>query len=263
LLDYLASYFMEQNWDIKKLHKLIMLSHVYRESSDSRRIYETIDPENRYLWRANIRRLDFEATRDSLLVMAGKLDTKAGGQPVNLTDEPYSHRRSVYGYVDRGNLPELMTNFDFSNPDMPNSARTTTVVPQQALFLMNSPMVEDVARSITQRQDFQSAGNWIRRLDTMFKIVYQRSPKSKEETQLAVNFIETEAKDQPAVLVAMKTVSAKATEQAKKRADDRAKSDSGTKAIQNTGDVVDRTPLEQWATFAQALLMTNECAYVN
>jgi Protein of unknown function (DUF1553)/Protein of unknown function (DUF1549)/Planctomycete cytochrome C len=263
LLDYLASWFMDQGWDIKKLHKFIMLSHVYRESSDSRRIYETVDPDNRYLWRANIRRLDFEAMRDSLLVMAGKLDTKLGGQPVNLTDEPYSHRRSVYGYVDRGNLPELMTNFDFSNPDMPNSARTTTVVPQQALFLMNSPMVEDVARSITQRQDFQSAGNWIRRLDTVFKIVYQRSPKSKEETQLAVNFIESEAKDQPAVVAAMKNVSGKATDLAKKRADERAKSDSGTKAIQNEGDVVDRTPLEQWATFAQALLMTNEAAYVN
>ena len=61
--------------------------------------------------------------RDSLLVFSGKLDRTLGGQPVNLTDEPYSYRRSVYGYIDRGNLPELMQSFDFSDPDMPNSKR--------------------------------------------------------------------------------------------------------------------------------------------
>ena len=145
LIDYLSSYLMEQGWSLKKLHRLIMLSQVYQETShetsQTTKSYETIDPENRLLWRANLRRLDFEAMRDSLLRMAGQLDETVGGQPVNITDEPYSHRRSIYGYIDRGNLPELMSHFDFSNPDMPNSKRSTTIVPQQALFLMNSPMV--------------------------------------------------------------------------------------------------------------------------
>ena len=150
LLDYLSSYLMEQGWSLKKLHRLIMLSKVYQETDHiiQGQDYANIDPENRLLWRANTRRLDFEAMRDSLLVMAKKLDPTVGGQPVNLTEEPYSYRRSIYGYVDRGNLPELMANFDFSNPEAPNSRRSSTVVPQQALFLMNSPMAIDVARSI-------------------------------------------------------------------------------------------------------------------
>ncbi len=261
LLDYLAWWFMDQGWDVKKLHKLIMLSSVYREKSDTNRQFETVDPENRLLWRANIRRLDFEAMRDSLLAMAGKLDPKVGGQPVNLTDEPDSHRRSLYGYVDRGNLPELMTNFDFSNPDMPNSSRTSTVVPQQALFMMNSPMVLDVVQSIVQRRDFQDAGNYYRRLETILEIVYQRTGRARE-SDAAFKFIETESKNQAADVAAMKDITAKAEAQAKKRAEDRAKSDNGTKAIQNTGEVVDRKPLDPWATFAQALLMSNVAAYV-
>ncbi len=263
LLDYLASYLMDQNWDVKKLHKLIMLSRVYQESSDTRRQYETIDPENRLLWRANIRRLDFEAMRDSLLVMAGTLDSKMGGQPVNLTEEPYSTRRSVYGYVDRGNLPELLQNFDFSNPDMPNSTRTSTVVPQQALFLMNSPMSVDVARKIVARPEFRNAGNGPRRLNAIFQIIFQRSIRSAAETEMAVKFLGTEVDKQPAVVTAMKDIDAKAEEQAKKRVQDRAMSDSGTKAIQNQGTIVDRAPLNPWETFAQALMMSNEAVYVN
>jgi len=86
LLDYLSVYLMDHNWSIKALHKLIMLSAVYQESSATTRAYETVDPENRLLWRANVRRLDFEAMRDSLLVMGGKLDATVGGLPVNLTD---------------------------------------------------------------------------------------------------------------------------------------------------------------------------------
>ncbi len=268
LLDYLSWWLMDQNWDIKKLHKLIMLSSVYREKSDTNRQFETVDPENRMLWRANVRRLDFEAMRDSLLVMAGKLDRSMGGKPVNLTDEPYSHRRSVYGYIDRGNLPELMSNFDFSNPDMPNSSRTSTIVPQQALFLMNSPMVLDVVENIVQRKEFQEAGNPLRRMESLLKIVYQRTAKGKSgngpaESEAIFQFLQTEAKDQPDVVKSMKDITAKAEDQAKKRAMDRAKSDSGTKAIQNEGDIVERKPLDPWATLAQTLLMSNEAAYIN
>ncbi len=159
---------MDQGWSFKKLHKLIMLSHCYQEDSapDARLkdAYANIDPENRYLWRGNIRRLDFESFRDSLLVMSGRIDKTVGGQPVNITAEPYTYRRSVYGYIDRGNVPELMANFDFSRPDMTNSARTTTIVPQQALFLMNSPMVDrrgpashPVARFPVGRDRFQAS----------------------------------------------------------------------------------------------------------
>ena len=176
LLDYLSVYLMDHDWSLKKLHKLIMLSSVYQESSSTIRAYETIDPDNRLLWRANVRRLDFEAMRDSLLVMSHKIDPAMGGQPVNLTDEPYSYRRSIYGYVDRGNLPELMQSFDFSNPNMPNSKRTTTVVPQQALFLMNSPMAIDVARAITDSPFMAKVTKARDKIYCTYMTVFQRAP---------------------------------------------------------------------------------------
>ncbi|MDB6154733.1 MAG: hypothetical protein JWL90_3186, partial [Chthoniobacteraceae bacterium] len=174
LIDYLSSYLMDQNWSIKKLHKLIMLSKVYQESSFTIKKHEEIDPFNRLLWRANVRRLEFEAVRDSLLVFSGQLDRTVGGQPVNLADEPYSFRRSVYGYIDRGNVPELMSHFDFSNPDMPNSKRATTIVPQQALFLMNSPMAVDITRRILARPEVANAKNNAWRIMALYRIILQR-----------------------------------------------------------------------------------------
>jgi len=224
--------------------------------------HEEIDPENRYLWRANVRRLDFEAFRDSLLVMSGQLDHTSGGQPVNLTDEPYSYRRSVYGYVDRGNLPELMQNFDFSNPDMPNSTRTSTIVPQQALFLMNSPMAVDVARHVIARPEFTSAPVDFMRVQKVYEIVYGRLPRP-EEIQLAVRFIAGEKAKQKDVLAGMKTVTAMAETGAKKKALERATRSDALKAIQNEGEVVDREALSPWETYAQALLFSNEASYIN
>jgi mono/diheme cytochrome c family protein len=262
LLDYLSWYFMEQGWSLKKLHKMIMLSRVYQISSYTVPAHEQIDPENRLLWRANVRRLDFEAMRDSMLVMSGRLDRTVYGQPVNLTDEPYSYRRSVYGYVDRGNVPELLQNFDFANPDMPNSARTSTIVPQQALFLMNSPMSVDVARRVIARPSVLNAGADFKRVMEIYRVIFQRTPRP-EEIDMAIKFITAENKKQAETVAAIKDVAAKAQEQAKKRAMDRANSNSNTKAIQNEGDVVERKPLTPWETFAHTLLFANEAAYVN
>jgi hypothetical protein len=265
LLDYLASYFMEQGWSFKKLHKLIMLSKVYQESSVALGQDDNVnkDPENRLLWRANVRRLDFEAMRDSLLVFSGKLDRAVGGQPVNLTDEPYSHRRSVYGYIDRGNVPELMAHFDFSRPDMPNSKRTTTVVPQQALFLMNSPMSADTARSVMQRLDVAKADTNVARVNAIYSVVFQRSPK-QNEVPLAFAFVGEEKKLEPQLAAASKEASDKAAKTAQERFDNMMKRDNdATRAIQNEGQLVERTPLTPWETFVQALLLSNEAAYVN
>src|SRR5436190_10467397 len=100
---------------------------------------------------------DADKPKDSMLAFTGKLDLSIGGKPVNLTDEPYSNRRSVYGYIDRGDLPELMAQFDFADPDTANSRRATTIVPQQALFFMNSPIAVDVARKVTSRREFLEA----------------------------------------------------------------------------------------------------------
>jgi hypothetical protein len=264
LIDYLSWYYMEQGWSLKKLHKLIMLSRVYQESSRTDPRFAEIDPDNRLLWRANVRRLDFESFRDSLLVMSGQLDRTLGGQPVNVTDEPYSYRRSVYGYVDRGNLPELMQNFDFSNPQMPNSSRTSTIVPQQALFLMNSPLSIDVARSVISRPEVASspAGADFYKVQQIYRIIYQRDPK-KQEIDMAIRFVSGENMKQAETVKKMKDVTEKAEMKAEKKVEDTAKMSNATKAIQNEGEVIERKPLTPWETFAQALLFSNEAAYVN
>ena len=180
LLDYLASRFVEEGWSLKKLHRQIMLSAVYQQSSETNEKFAIKDPDNKYLWRANLRRLDFEAIRDTMLQFTGHLDPTVGGRPVNLTDEPYSYRRSIYGYIDRGSVPELMQQFDFGDPNRPNSHRTSTIVPQQALFFMNSPMSADVARKVCERPEFINARDDYARVWAIYEVLFQRQPKGVE-----------------------------------------------------------------------------------
>jgi hypothetical protein len=251
LLDYLAIYFVENGWSLKQLHRLIMLSRVYQESSNVIPEFENKDPYNRLLWRANVRRLDFESVRDSLLVISGQLDRSIGGKPVNVTDEPYSFRRSVYGYVDRGNLPELKSHFDFSKPDMTNSKRSATIVPQQALFFMNSPMSADVARRIVNRPEFTGARDNLAKIGALYSIIFQRMP-TKKEYDLALRFITAEELEP----VADKYVSVSPARGGGDRMNARS-------AIKNEGFRVARKPLTAWATLAQALLFSNEAVYVN
>ena len=151
LLDYLAASFMENGWSTKKLHRLILLSATYQQSSEASSRYVKADPDNRYLHHMNRRRLDFEAMRDTLLAVSGKLDLKMGGVPVDIVTEPFPPRRTIYGLIDRQNLPSLFRTFDFANPDTSNQGRFYTAVPQQALFMMNSPFVIEQARSDSTR----------------------------------------------------------------------------------------------------------------
>jgi len=262
LLEYLASHFMHDGWSLKHLHKTILMSSTYQQSTNTRPEYEQRDPANRMLWRANIRRLDFEAIRDSLLAFSGKLDPQLGGKPINLTEEPYSFRRSVYGYIDRGNLPELMSQFDFSDPDMPNSRRATSIVPQQALFLMNSPMAVDVARKVTERPEFTAATDDAGRLHALYTILFQRSP-SQVESQMAAEFLAQNANTDEVVNdLDVKRAQMRAQARAKAKTGGN-KGGRGQGAIQNEGEIVARKPLTPWELYVQALLFTNEMAYVN
>jgi hypothetical protein len=263
LLDYLASKFMELGWSTKQMHRMIMLSAVYQQSTDTNPAYEAKDPENKLLWRANIRRLDFEAMRDSLLVFTGQLDRSIGGKPVNLTDEPYSYRRSVYGYIDRGNLPELMQNFDFSDPEMPNSKRATTVVPQQALFFMNSSMAVDVARKLIARPEIQKTLNNDEKVRWLYRIMFQRLPRP-EEIMLARNFMrDVEAKTaEPSNEFTVFTAPDPRLPRKVAKGMGKRRDNGKFGAIQNEGELVARKPLTSWEAYAQALLFANELAYV-
>ena len=106
------------------------------------------------LWRANLRRLEFEPLRDSLLAIGGMLDTNLYGRPVDLRQNPDSTRRTIYDFVDRANIADVLINFDFATPDMETGIRHVTTVPQQALFLMNSPVVIELAKRLVAMPDF-------------------------------------------------------------------------------------------------------------
>lgn len=192
LIDYLASDFMKNGWSVKKLHRMIMLSSVYQQSSDTEPHPQQIDPDNRWLWRMNRRRLDFESMRDTILAIGGKLDLTMGGQPVKLDSEPYSLRRSIYGYVDRNNLPNMFVAFDFASPDLTTGKRETTIVPQQALFMMNSPLVVEQARDLVERPDFRAQSTAEQKIRQLYKLIYQRDPTAFE-LKMGLAFIGTES----------------------------------------------------------------------
>jgi hypothetical protein len=191
LLDYLAARFMDGGWSIKNLHRLIMLSGAYQQSSDNNAACVKVDPNNQLLWRMNRQRLEFEAMRDTLLAVSGKLDLTPGGHAVDIT-APASTRRTVYGYVDRQNLPDLFRAFDFASPDTSSPRRFYTTVPQQALFLMNSPFVIEQAKSFVERPDFKSESTDQQRLHLLYQLAFQRDP-SREEIEWAGQFIHTPA----------------------------------------------------------------------
>ena len=129
----------------------------YQQSSEENPEYALRDPENKWLWRMNRRRLDFEAMRDSLLAISGRLDQAMGGQPVDITAVPFSSRRTVYGFIDRQDLPNLFRTFDFASPDSSSPQRFQTIVAPQALFMLNSPFVQERVRNLTDRPSFKRA----------------------------------------------------------------------------------------------------------
>jgi hypothetical protein len=192
LLDYLASSFVERGWSTKSLHRLIVLSATYQQSCDALPASLAADPENNLLSRMNRQRLDFEALRDTFLAVAGKLDPSIGGLPVDLEAEPFSGKRTTYGLIDRQNLPGVFRTFDFSNPDTSSQRRFHTTVPQQALFLMNSPFVVEQARSLAHRVEGSAGESCADRIQALYLILFQRRP-DEAELRLGEGFLASQA----------------------------------------------------------------------
>jgi hypothetical protein len=139
----------------------------------------------------NRRRLDFEALRDTILYLGGRLDLTMGGPGVRLDAEPYPTRRTVYAYVDRTRLPSMFQAFDFANPDLTTGRRSETIIPQQALFMMNGPLVVEQARNLTLRPDFKAQSRADDKIRLLYKLLYQRTP-SDAELKLALDYIRSE-----------------------------------------------------------------------
>ena len=177
LLDYLAWRLMEEDWSLKSLHRHIVLSRTYRQSSQDRREGRNVDPENRWLWRMNRQRLSFESLRDSLLVASGELDRSMGGEP---TETWKSVRRTVYGYVNRYRIAAAYQTFDFPSTNRTSGERLRTLVPQQSLFLMNAPFVEERARQLVTRPEFTQSKSDSQRLALLFRWILARDPQDAE-----------------------------------------------------------------------------------
>jgi hypothetical protein len=193
LLDYLASRFVDEGWSLKKLHRLIMVSSTYQQSSADNPKAAKVDPNNQFYWRMNRRRLDFESMRDTFLALSGKIDPTIGGRPVDITTEPFTARRTVYGFVERQNLPGLFRTFDFASPDTTSPQRFSTTVPQQALFLMNSPFVVQQASALLQRPEVKACATDEQRVQELYRLVFHRQP-DPDEFNLARSFVQAKAK---------------------------------------------------------------------
>jgi hypothetical protein len=187
VLDYLAARLLESDWSLKDLHRQIVLSSTYRQASDDRPDCRAADPENRLLWRMSRRRLELEAVRDTLLSLAGRLDESLYGRPVELTTAPFTRRRAVYGYIDRQDLPNMFRVFDIASPDQSSPRRPRTTVPQQALFLMNSPLVIEQAQALAARLPAELTSD-DQRLAALYRLVLQRDP-SPDEVAIGREFL--------------------------------------------------------------------------
>jgi hypothetical protein len=212
LLDWLATSIVENGWSIKQLIRRVMLSNTYQMSSTgpdvTGQLAETpgecaapsdsgdsqspaaVDPENRLLWRQNRRRLDFESMRDSLLAVSGDLDSSVGGTADDLAKQPFSRRRTIYGFIERQNLPGMLRTFDFASPDTHCPQRFMTTVPQQALFLMNSPFVAEQSQRLAARRDVLAENDSMLRVQRLYRWALGR-PASIDEARLAVEFVES------------------------------------------------------------------------
>ncbi len=194
LLDWLATELLRHNWSQKHIHRLILTSATYRQSSHHDPSMAAIDPDNRNYWRQNRRRLSAEAIRDSLLLVAADLDDRLEGY-VEESDrnETYyrgngnefrSHRRAIYLPVIRGRGYEMFNTFDYSESGAHLAQRPHTTVPHQALFMMNSPLVRDSAERLASRLTEAHPQEQIDLVRRIYLRLFGR-PATHQETQRA------------------------------------------------------------------------------
>ena len=191
ILDELAADF-STDWSVKKLVRRIVLSKIYQQRVAARDKSLTADPDNELLARGNRKRRDFESLRDSILTVSGTLDRSLGGPPVDITSSTPTHRRTIYSMIDRQNLPALFRTFDFASPDTHSPGRYFTTVPQQALFLMNSPEMMAMARATAGaiRQQKSSPEELSAQAEAIYNQILGRDP-SQQELATATAFLQT------------------------------------------------------------------------
>ena len=185
LLDWLTVQFVKNGWSIKWLHRQIISSAAYQASSAQHASNANMDADNRFFWRFNRRRLDVESWRDALLSVSGQLDLSMGGRTVSLSDAK-NRRRTVYAKISRHELDGLLRLFDFPDANVSAAKRTETTVPQQQLFVLNSPFFVDQARGFANRLREETTEDTAR-VQRAYQLAFGREP-SAVELQLGLAF---------------------------------------------------------------------------
>jgi hypothetical protein len=205
LLDYLASNFVKDGWSVKKLHRQILLSSVYRQSSDYREDAFKADPENKLLAVFPRKRLEAEEIRDSILAASGKLNEEIGGPSVyppvpeglvgagnfnadaawSTSKDPKDHvRRSLYIFTRRSLPYPLLETFDMANAQQVHSKRDVTTTPLQALTLYNSDLVFQWSQALAGRVINEAGSDESAQLDRLYQILFARKPSDAEKQVL-------------------------------------------------------------------------------
>jgi hypothetical protein len=195
LLDNLALKFQEDGWSVKKMIRYLVLTRTYQLGSSHDAVNFKADPDNLTWWRNPPRRLEAEAIRDGMMFVAGSLNLTPPGKSLATGAVvpkkkkvagviPESSYRSIYLPIIRNNLPESLAIFDVADPSLIVGQRDVTTVPAQALYLMNSPFVLDLARSFANRiqapKDLDDAG----RINLAFRLAYARTPSTQEREKV-------------------------------------------------------------------------------
>jgi hypothetical protein len=203
LLDYLANWFMDNGWSLKKLHRLMLASRTYRQSAAFNEKAHSFDAGNRLLWRMPLKRMDAETLRDSLLALTGNLNLQRGGPSYLLQkkagrgsymhkavdyDGPDVWRRAVYRFVVRGGERIFLDSFDCPDPAVATPQRSVSNTPLQALALMNNRFVLRQAGFLAERVEAEAGPDKRKQIARIYELLFQREPSARE-IDLALTFI--------------------------------------------------------------------------
>ncbi|MGC3968853.1 MAG: DUF1553 domain-containing protein [Pirellulales bacterium] len=223
LLDYLAGELIRNQWRLKPIHKLIMQSAVYRQTTTTDAARTKADPDNRLCWHRDLRRLEGEVVRDAILAVSGTLDEAMFG-PGSMDQ---SHvRRSIYFFIKRSKLPPMMTLFDGPDTLQDLAVRPQTTVAPQALMLLNNETLRGHAAAFAKRLLPPSPGDLGPSIERGYVAAVGRAP-TVEEAADASAFLRAQAS-----------------------------------AYRNEGRA-DDAELTAWTDFCQVLFSLNEFIYVN
>lgn len=185
LLDHLAERLVDSGWSLRDLQRELVLSATFRQSTRAAPGARERDPDNRGWGRARLRRRSIESWRDGILELSRGLDTRLGGESVEILD-PASRRRTVYARVSRFELDGLLALYDFPDPNIHAARRVETTTPLQKLFGLNSPFMVEQARALASRLDAELPAEGSaeevarRRIEWLYRELFQRSPDPRE-----------------------------------------------------------------------------------